>query len=443
MERLKVEASQSYDPIEATIHVGRYALAIPFAAGRRVLDASCGEGYGAWLLADAGAEEVVGVDISSNAIDVARANFRHYNLRYEIINGESLGDLLPLCHFDLVVSIETIEHVKDPEAFLHNLRRVATPDAIFILTCPNDNWYYGDGEGNPHHLRRLSLDQFKVLTTAILGDRVEWLLGSATRGFATVPVDHEQNVDSTRSLITQAGTASIALRVPSGDATGPSSTNCSYFVGVWNAAYSVGSAGAYQALSMDMYSRMMWLETNTEYLADLEAEVTTLRSRQEVLSNEVASLSLQREFMSADIATANAQRDAKIAEAAAALRETTIVGIQAAALRRENEIVSSQLLALRAELDNGHRHTIELDNALALQFARVNLLEVDLAWHIARVASLDEALAWHVSRIQVLETESLGRLVRRAASRFVLAVPLLAKLVSRLRRRRVVRAEPE
>ena len=64
MERLKVGVGDPYDPIEASLHVGRYALALPFAAGRRVLDVACGEGYGSWLLTDGGAAEVVGVDIS-------------------------------------------------------------------------------------------------------------------------------------------------------------------------------------------------------------------------------------------------------------------------------------------------------------------------------------------------------------------------------------------
>ena len=441
MERLKVGVSYTYDPIEASIHVGRYALAVPLAAGRRVLDASCGEGYGSWLLADAGALEVVGVDISLEAIEVARATFRHDVLRFETVAGEALAEQLPAAHFDLIISIETIEHVTDPEAFLYSLRQVATPDAIFILTCPNDHWYYGDAGSNPHHLRRLTLDEFKALTIRVLGERVQWLLGSATLGFAAVHMEHEGLVDQSRPGLTQAGTSSMALRVPSGEATGPSPTNCSYFVGVWNTPDTIDSAGAYHALSMDKYSSMMWTATSPAQLASLQAEVATHRTREEDLASEVEAL--------------RAERDAKAAEAGAARREIEIVGVQAAALRRENEIVSSQVMALRAAFDAGQSHATELgealawhvarvgslDDALAWHVARVGSLEEDLAAHVARVGSLDDALAWHVARIHTLETESPRRLVRRALGRIVQASPPLARLAALLRRRRAVLTE--
>ena len=52
-------------------HLARYLWATRFAAGRRVLDAGCGMGYGSVLLAAAGAESVEGVDASEAVIAVA------------------------------------------------------------------------------------------------------------------------------------------------------------------------------------------------------------------------------------------------------------------------------------------------------------------------------------------------------------------------------------
>jgi 2-polyprenyl-3-methyl-5-hydroxy-6-metoxy-1,4-benzoquinol methylase len=54
-------------------HVQRYQFAVPFAQNRRVLDAACGNGYGAEMLATQGAGEVVGVDADAAAIDAAQA----------------------------------------------------------------------------------------------------------------------------------------------------------------------------------------------------------------------------------------------------------------------------------------------------------------------------------------------------------------------------------
>ena len=53
-------------------HWHRYAFASQFAADLKVLDAACGEGYGAYLLAGSAAE-VVGVDLSEEAVAHAMA----------------------------------------------------------------------------------------------------------------------------------------------------------------------------------------------------------------------------------------------------------------------------------------------------------------------------------------------------------------------------------
>ena len=53
-------------------HLARYRWAAPLAAGRRVLDAGCGMGYGAVMLLTAGASEVVGVDLAQAVLDAAR-----------------------------------------------------------------------------------------------------------------------------------------------------------------------------------------------------------------------------------------------------------------------------------------------------------------------------------------------------------------------------------
>src|SRR5688500_15232961 len=52
-------------------HYARYFWASALVAGRRVLDAGCGVGYGSRLLHGAGAAEVVGLDVSADAIQAA------------------------------------------------------------------------------------------------------------------------------------------------------------------------------------------------------------------------------------------------------------------------------------------------------------------------------------------------------------------------------------
>src|SRR5512145_1849337 len=74
-------------------HWHRYAFAAPLAAGRRVLDAACGEGYGSALLARAGAQ-VLGVDISLDAVAHARSRYAgQAGLRFEPGDATALDHL--------------------------------------------------------------------------------------------------------------------------------------------------------------------------------------------------------------------------------------------------------------------------------------------------------------------------------------------------------------
>ena len=75
MERLDFSDESKYSAIEASIHLNRYLSAKKFIKGKKVLDVACGEGYGTYLLKKWGAAKVTGVDISKEALFVARDKF--------------------------------------------------------------------------------------------------------------------------------------------------------------------------------------------------------------------------------------------------------------------------------------------------------------------------------------------------------------------------------
>src|SRR4051812_7358615 len=64
------------------IHVRRYEEAARFVRGQRVLDIACGVGYGSQLLGRGGAEQVVGVDLSPDAIRYAQAHYLMPNIQF-------------------------------------------------------------------------------------------------------------------------------------------------------------------------------------------------------------------------------------------------------------------------------------------------------------------------------------------------------------------------
>ncbi len=108
------------------------AAARHLPAEGRVLDVGCGDGSLARLLPGA-RRGVVGVDLVLDALRVARkdgvravqADLRHPTLPFRS------GSI------DAVVSLDVIEHLFDPTAFLDEARRLLRPDGLLVLSTPN------------------------------------------------------------------------------------------------------------------------------------------------------------------------------------------------------------------------------------------------------------------------------------------------------------------
>lgn len=143
-------------------HWHRYALARRLAAGRRVLDAACGEGYGSALLSPTAAD-VVGVDIDAAAIAHARARYAaRENLQFEQADATEL----PFTdgRFDLVVSFETLEHLAEQERLLRGFARVLADDGVLMISSPDKHTYSElAGFRNEFHVRELYREELLAL----------------------------------------------------------------------------------------------------------------------------------------------------------------------------------------------------------------------------------------------------------------------------------------
>ena len=102
-------------------------------AGRRVADVGCGAGLLAEPLARLGAE-VTGVDAAAENIEAARAHALGQGLEIDYRAGgvEALSG-----PYDLITSMEVVEHVADVPLFLEGLAGALAPDGLLVMSTPN------------------------------------------------------------------------------------------------------------------------------------------------------------------------------------------------------------------------------------------------------------------------------------------------------------------
>lgn len=148
-----------YDAVAAE-HLARYAFALDFCDGKKVLDAACGEGYGSFLLAKK-ASLLIGVDIDKSTIQHAEKKYNRPNLQFIDADVQHLP--FPDEMFDIVVSFETLEHVPDHHTFIKEIKRVLKNDGLLILSTPDKQHYsLAKDYNNPFHqkeLLRVELEQ--------------------------------------------------------------------------------------------------------------------------------------------------------------------------------------------------------------------------------------------------------------------------------------------
>lgn len=167
-------------------HLARYAFAARLAAGKRVLDAGCGTGYGSAELARL-AHSVVGADLAAEAVDYAREHYRLPNLRFEQASCTVLPH--PESSFDLVVAFEVIEHLADWREMLREARRLLAPGGQFVVSTPNRLYYTesrGESGANPFHVHEFDFDEFRQELAAVF-PHVTLFLENHVEGIAFQP----------------------------------------------------------------------------------------------------------------------------------------------------------------------------------------------------------------------------------------------------------------
>lgn len=382
MERLDFSDESKYSAIEASIHLNRYLSAKKFIKGKKVLDVACGEGYGTYLLKKWGAAKVTGVDISKEALFVARDKFVDKGIKFIEHNVEELP--FEDNSFDVVVSYETIEHLDNPEKFLMEIKRVIRGDGIIIVSCPNDPYYYkNDSTDNPFHKRKYTWFDFQKLAIKYLGRNVSWYFGFATNGYMTIPeseckVPERDNLEelSMMEMLKEKYMEYSSYVLPD------------RYVNHWNANYYLGVWGYKNSQSVDTvvsFPREIFVEPDDPIFANIEKWNKKHRSELNNLQTKIDEQVQQLEVAENSNKCLQEKYDQSCAE-----------------FEQKNKVLREEYNNSRNELEQKYKSLQEAYNQIATELEQCKTMLED-----QRIKYVDLLEENRVVRIQEQRTSSL------------------------------------
>jgi SAM-dependent methyltransferase len=144
-------------------HINRYLLAVDmikkycsekFLYG---LDIFCGNGYGEEILTKNLNTEVIAYDGSLETINFAGQYYQSKNVKF-------LHKMFPFeleeNIFDFVISLESVEHIKEYGLFVKELSKTLKNDGILIISTPNERKNNLIKNNNAFHYRHFNQDEF-------------------------------------------------------------------------------------------------------------------------------------------------------------------------------------------------------------------------------------------------------------------------------------------
>jgi SAM-dependent methyltransferase len=141
---------------------------LPSGPAVRVLDAGCGSGR---LLEELrGYGRVTGLDLNPESVEIARSRGHE-----DVVQGPVEELPWPDETFDLVISLDMVEHTADDRVTLRELRRVTKPGGFFLMTVPALRVLWSSHDVFNNHHRR-----YDRKTTRTLAADTGWTIERMT-----------------------------------------------------------------------------------------------------------------------------------------------------------------------------------------------------------------------------------------------------------------------
>lgn len=103
-----------------------------------VLEVGCGRGaFAIWLSRVRPGARLIGLDFSEAAIQIAKESAQSQEVAVEFVKGDAEALPFPDESFDLVISCECMEHVRNPRRMAREIARITRQGGRFCLTTPN------------------------------------------------------------------------------------------------------------------------------------------------------------------------------------------------------------------------------------------------------------------------------------------------------------------
>jgi SAM-dependent methyltransferase len=149
--RFELQGGPPYS-LDAILHVSRYVWAAELFVRpeHHVLDFGCGTGFGVALLSPR-CDEVVGIDLDPNVVGLGE-RFQLTNAQFWCANAcePNLGGALGIGGVDVVLSMETIEHLEDYFTYVENAVSMMKPTGTLVVGTPNRTMTYNRYEDRRH-----------------------------------------------------------------------------------------------------------------------------------------------------------------------------------------------------------------------------------------------------------------------------------------------------
>jgi len=104
-----------------------------FTAGGSVLEIATGPGYFCIELAKLGIFKIIGLDISHDLVEIARANARQAGVEVDFLQGNASSLQFPDLSFDFIFCSWAIKNFKEPVKALNEMYRVLKPGGIALI----------------------------------------------------------------------------------------------------------------------------------------------------------------------------------------------------------------------------------------------------------------------------------------------------------------------